>query len=293
MRADAKEAERCRPLSTRWRVTSARYILTLMSSYSWDPAQYERFADQRGRPFFDLVGRVRATGPGYVVDLGCGPGTLTATLIERWPEALVEGVDSSADMLRAAAARAVPGRLDFRLGDLREWEPQRPVSVVVSNATLQWVPDHADLLSRLVGHVEDCGWLAFQVPGNTDAPAHTAMDELSASPTWRTRLAGIGRDPAWVLSPAGYLALLMDLGCAVDAWETTYLHVLNGPDAVLEWMKGTALRPVLEALAVDERAAFMAEYARRVRDAYPPRPGGQVILPFRRIFVVAQKGATA
>ena len=263
-----------------------------MSNYSWSPAQYQRFADERGRPFFDLLGQVRATDPGYVVDLGCGPGTLTAALLQRWPGALVEGVDSSPAMLDTAATRAVPDRLAFTLADLRAWVPRRPVNVLISNATLQWVGGHADLLPRLVACLDDGGWLAFQVPGNGDAPAHAILTELSASPRWRTQLEGTGRDPAWVLSPAGYLTLLTDLGCSVDAWETTYLHVLRGTDAVLEWMKGTALRPAIDALAGDDRDVFLAEYASRLRDAYPERPGGEVILPFRRIFVVATRDAT-
>lgn len=253
----------------------------------WDPGQYERFADERGRPFFELVGRVRAERPERVVDLGCGTGALTAALVERWPEAMIEGLDRSPDMIAEAAARAIPGRLRFATADLTAWRPDRPVDVIVSNAVLQWVPGHAELLAGWVEALAPGGWLAFQVPGNDGAPSHVLLDELRASPRWRGRLEGVAEGPR-VLEPARYLARLAELGCTVDAWETTYLHVLQGSDPVLEWVKGTALRPVVTALDGEERDAFLAEYAARLREAYPPRPFGTV-LPFRRLFVVARR----
>ncbi|HYT09472.1 MAG TPA: methyltransferase domain-containing protein, partial [Mycobacteriales bacterium] len=206
-------------------------------------------------------------------------------LAERWPDATVLGVDSSEAMLADAASRAT-ARLGFRLGRIEDWAPQRPVDVLVSNAALHWVPDHAAHLPRLVRAVAPGGWLAFQVPGNADAPSHTLLTELRRSPRWRDRLgAGAGRWPD-VLDPAGYVDLLARLGCAVDAWETTYAHVLQGPDPVLEWVRGTALRPVLAALSRSEAEDFEAEYAAALRAAYPAAPYGSVV-PFRRVFVVA------
>ncbi|HEY7201502.1 MAG TPA: trans-aconitate 2-methyltransferase [Candidatus Dormibacteraeota bacterium] len=254
---------------------------------TWDPGQYARYADERSRPFFDLTGRIRAERPVRVVDLGCGTGALTATLAERWPEALVEGVDSSREMIAEAAPREVAGRLGFSVGDVREWRPAAPVDVLVSNAVLQWVPEHVSLLPAWVDALAEGGWLAFQVPGNDRSPSHVILDEVRAAARWRAALAGAPRGPR-VREPAEYLALLAGRGCAVDAWETTYLHVLQGPDPVLEWVKGTALRPVLTALKGEEREAFLAEYAARLREAYPPGPSGTV-LPFRRLFVVAQR----
>ncbi len=253
----------------------------------WDPLQYRRFADERSRPFFELVARVGAERPRRVVDLGCGTGALTATLAERWPDALVEGIDSSPEMLAEAASRANSGRLRFALGDVRDWRPEAPADVLVSNAVLQWVPGHADLLAGWVEGLATGGWLAFQVPGNFRAPTHVLLDELCASPRWRERL-GPPADGAGVREPGEYAARLAAAGCEVDAWETTYLHVLSGPDPVLEWVKGTALRPVLAALAGEEREAFVAEYRARLQEAYPPQAFGTV-LPFRRIFVVGHK----
>lgn len=259
-----------------------------MSSHpTWDPAQYRRYADERSRPFFELVGRVGAERPRLVADLGCGDGALTATLAARWPDAVVEGVDRSPEMIAGAAPRAVPGRLRFALADVREWCPEAPVDVLVSNATLQWVPEHAGLIDRWADALPAGGWLAFQVPGNDRAPSHAILDELRSAPPWRDRLAAAAQGPR-VLEPGEYLARLADRGCEVDAWETTYQHVLPGADAVLEWVKGSALRPVVSTLDGAEQQEFLAAYAARVREAYPARPYGTV-MPFRRIFVVARR----
>jgi trans-aconitate 2-methyltransferase len=250
----------------------------------WDPAQYLKYADERARPFADLISRVAAERPGYVVDLGCGPGNLTATLIHRWPTAYVEGVDSSAEMIEKARTVAVPGRVEFHVGDLRGWEPRRPVDVLVSNATLQWVPDHIRLLPKLVGVLAPGGWLAFQVPGNFGEPSHQILRELAGEARW-----GLG-DVAFPSShPAvEYAAALVATGCRVDAWETTYLHILSGTDPVFEWISGTGARPVLAALGAGTRVEFSAVFKARLREAYPPHEYGTV-LPFRRIFAVARK----
>lgn len=253
----------------------------------WDPGQYARFADQRGRPFFDLVARIGAGAPASVVDLGCGSGELTATLLDRWPGAVVRGVDSSPDMLAAARRHEVPGRLAFACGDLRDWRPEEPVDVVVCNAALQWVPGHADLLPALVAALAPGGWLAFQVPGNFGAPSHVILADLVRSPRYRRLLASAAQPAS--LEPADYLGRLVACGCEADVWETTYHHVLVGRDPVVEWVKGTALRPLLAALGSDaEREAFLAEFAERLRPVYPPSAFGTV-LPFRRIFAVAHR----
>jgi trans-aconitate 2-methyltransferase len=263
----------------------------------WDPAQYLNFAGERARPFFDLVARIGAIAPGSVVDLGCGPGQLTAVLADRWPLAAVVGIDSSAEMVEAAdrllaGRRAVGeagGSLSFRIGDVTDWKPARPADVIVSNAVLQWVPGHLDLLPRWAGGLAPDGWLAFQLPGNFDQPSHVILRELAASDRWRDQLAGaqLNRQAG---DPAQYLDLLATLGLAVDAWETTYLHVLTGADPVTEWYKGTGLRPVLARLDQADAAEFLAEYGARARAAYPAAGYGTV-LPFRRVFVVAHKTA--
>ena len=257
----------------------------------WDPAQYLRFADERGRPFQDLMSRVGSTEPLYVVDLGCGPGNLTVGLADRWPDAEVEGVDSSAEMIDRAQQEHAGARARFSLGDVRDWAPSRPVDVLTCNATLQWVPGHLDLLGRLVGFLAPGGWFAFQVPGNFGEPTHTELAAVRTSPRWRPVLAGLDLPQPAVEEPVDYVRRMAELGCAVDAWETTYLQVLPGPDAVLEWMKGTGLRPVLSALDEEQQAEFVAEYAERLRAAYPQESFGTV-LPYRRIFVVAQAPPT-
>jgi trans-aconitate 2-methyltransferase len=254
--------------------------------FQWDPDRYLTFADERGRPFVDLLARVGASAPRSVVDLGCGPGNLTALLADRWPDASVTGLDSSPEMVDKARA-SVPG-IGFDVADLRSWAPDEPVDVLVSNATLQWVPGHLDLLPRLVSAVAPGGWLAFQVPGNFDEPSHTLRTELAAEEPYAAHT----RDVAVPSShdPEVYLDALARLGCTVDAWETTYLHLLTGPDPVFTWVSGTGARPTLQALPDDLRPAFEAEFKRRLAAAYPEHAYG-VALPFRRVFVVAQVAA--
>jgi trans-aconitate 2-methyltransferase len=251
----------------------------------WDPGAYLRFGTERARPFFDLVGQVRAEAPGFVADLGCGPGNLTAALAARWPGARVLGVDSSPEMIEAAQAEA-GDRLTFELADLRTWQPDQPIDVITCNAVLQWIPGHQELLTSWVRRLAPGGWLAFQLPGNFDQPSHTILRELASAPRWRPLLDGVQLNRQ-AGEPGDYLALLAGAGCAVDAWETTYLHVLHGEDAVVDWYKGSGLRPVLAALPPAPAGEFLAEYRERIATAYPPAPYGTV-LPFRRVFVVAR-----
>jgi trans-aconitate 2-methyltransferase len=259
----------------------------------WDPAQYLHFADERSRPFYDLTGRIGVAEPGYVADLGCGPGQLTASLAVRWPRADVLGIDSSAEMIAAAQQAdygepARSGRLSFAVGDVSDWQPDRPVDVIVSNAVLQWVPDHMHLLPRWAKFLAPAGWLAFQLPGNFDQPNHAVLRELAGSSRWQDKLAGVELNRQ-AGDPAQYLDVLAGLGLTVDAWETTYLHVLQGSDPVTDWYKGTGLRPVLAALDAADADEFLAEYSKRVREHYPAARYGTV-LPFRRVFVVARRG---
>jgi trans-aconitate 2-methyltransferase len=253
----------------------------------WDPVQYLRFGDERSRPFFELTARIGAQAPAAVADLGCGPGTLTAELARRWPGAEVRGIDNSAEMIEAA--RSLPDatgqRLSFALGDLRDFTPDGGVDVIVSNAVLQWVPDHLAVVSRWAGFLRPGGWLAFQVPANFDQPSHRAIADLAGSDRWRPLLAGV-RLNRQSTDPAQYVDLLSRAGLEVDAWETTYLHVLHGDDPVVEWYKGSGLRPVIAALPPREAGEFLAEFRARMAEAYPAAPYGTVF-PFRRVFVVA------
>ncbi|GIH25357.1 putative trans-aconitate methyltransferase [Acrocarpospora phusangensis] len=247
----------------------------------WEPTLYGRYADQRSRPFFELVARIGAQDPRTVVDLGCGTGELTVQLAHRWPDADLTGVDSSPEMLAKAPAGA-----RFELLDARAWKPAEPVDVIVSNALLQWIPEHRDLLTRWVAEdLAPGGWLAFQVPGNFDFPSHVLIRDLCQSAAWRDDLGDLVRH-APVGDPVEYLDLLAN--CAVDAWETTYVHLLQGEDAVLTWVRATALRPMLARLTPDRQAEFLADAARLLGEAYPRRAYGTPF-PFRRIFVVARK----
>jgi len=257
-------------------------------AHAWDPDRYLAYADERGRPFLELLARVRAEAPTYVVDLGCGPGNLTRLLAQRWPEARVVGVDSSESMI--AAARGSVPEVDFETADVREWAagvPARSVDVLVSNATLQWVPGHLDLLPALVRAVRLGGWFAFQVPGNFDQPSHVIRAELAAEEPYAAHTQGLATPASH--DPVVYLEALQGLGCEVDAWETTYLHVLSGQDAVFEWISGTSLRPTAAALPEDLWPRFAEELRRRLAAAYPARKG-RVVLPFRRVFCVARVG---
>ncbi len=252
----------------------------------WDPTRYLQYADERGRPFVELLARVRADRPRTVVDLGCGPGNLTVLLEQRGPAAEVTGVDSSPELVAAAATG---GGVQYVVADLRDWTPEHPVDVLVSNAALQWVPGHLELLPTLVGHVAPGGWLAFQVPGNFDQPSHTQRRELAADPRFAAHLQDVATPDAFGADV--YLDRLAGLGCEVDAWETTYLHVLPGEDPVFDWVVGTGARPTLAALPTELRPAFEDELRTRLRAAYPRGPAGTV-LPFRRVFVVARVPVT-
>lgn len=266
--------------------------MDVTASPGWDPDQYLRYADERGRPFADLLGRIGVEQASRVVDLGCGPGNLTRGLVELWPQAGVTGVDSSAEMVAAASSLAIDGRLDFVTADLRTWRPDGPVDVVVANAVLQWVPGHLDLIAEVASWLSPGGVFAFQVPDNFGSPSHVVIRELRQSAAWRDQL-GEGADRgAGVETPQAYLAAFVAAGLAPDIWQTTYFHVLTGDDPVLEWVKGTALRPVLTALADDEAAteAFLAECGAGLRAAYPPGDDGRTVFPFRRIFAVGRAG---
>lgn len=253
-------------------------------AHVWDPDRYLTYADERGRPFVELIARIDAAAPATVVDLGCGPGNLTALLADRWPDASITGLDSSPEMI-AAAQGGGEDRIAFALADLRGWRPAAPVDVLVSNATLQWVDGHLALLPTLVAAVRPGGWLAFQVPGNFDEPSHTIRRDLADEPAYAAHTRDLETPASH--DPATYLEALVALGCTVDAWETTYLHVLSGPDPVFTWVSGTGARPTLAALPDHLRDAYVTEFKDRLRAAYPVGPAG-VVLRFRRVFVVAR-----
>jgi trans-aconitate 2-methyltransferase len=253
----------------------------------WDPNQYQRFSDERSRPFFDLVGRVPDDEVRTVADLGCGPGNLTSTLVSRWPEASIVGVDNSPEMLASAAKLSPHPHLRFVAGDIATWQPERPLDRIISNAALQWVPDHPTLIPRLVNVLAPHGALAVQMPYNFEEPTHTVLEELLTQELWVSIL-GPRQRQYFVQAPAWYADTLHDLDCAVDLWETVYYHVLTGSNAVLEWVKGTALRPTLSRLNEVQQQDFLTVYGEKLHAAYPEGPHG-TLLPFRRLFFVARR----
>jgi trans-aconitate 2-methyltransferase len=255
---------------------------------TWNAEQYLRFGDERTRPCRELAARIAFASPDLVIDLGCGPGNSTAVLAERWPKAELTGLDSSPEMI-AAARRAGP-RCAWRVGDIAGWakEANQIYDVVFSNAALQWVDDHSAVFPMLLSQVAPGGALALQMPGNHDAPAQRLMRELAASPIWRDRFP-MGRVREWhVHDLATYYDILAPTAAAVDIWQTEYLHILADSAAIVEWYKGTGLRPFMDALDDEaERVDFLAQYLERIDEAYPARGDGRVAFPFRRLFMIA------
>jgi trans-aconitate 2-methyltransferase len=253
---------------------------------AWDPQTYLRFGAQRTRPAVELLSRVDMDAPASVVDLGCGPGNSTALLAARWPRAKLTGVDASQEMLDEAATSGV--RAKWQLADAAQWKPDAPCDVMFSNATLQWIADHKNLLPRLIGHVAPGGVFAFQVPVNFSEPCHTLIQDVAKAGPWAKKLNAV-RDYGHVQTAETYFDILEPHAANIDIWETRYLQVLHGEDAVFHWMRGTGLRPFAAALDGDEREAFLEQYRVRVARAYPMRKSGVTLYPFQRLFVVARK----
>jgi trans-aconitate 2-methyltransferase len=251
----------------------------------WNPSQYLRFAQPRLRPAVELLARVELEAPTVVFDLGCGTGSMTRLMAERWPGARLTGVDSSRVMLEAA--NSTPANVRWRQQDMGAWEPGEPADLIYSNAALHWLPGHDRLFPHLLRQLAPAGVLAVQMPRNFEAPSHTAVAEAALAGPWRAQLEPLLRPPP-VAAPAWYLDLLSPHCDSVDLWETEYYQVLRGENPVKEWTKGTWLAPLLAALPEPERQAFEQAYAERVARAYPRRADGTTVLPFRRLFMVAR-----
>jgi trans-aconitate 2-methyltransferase len=251
---------------------------------AWDPSQYAKFAAPRLRPAIDLLNRIELVSPHEVYDLGSGTGNVTRMLKRRWPDAQVTGVDSSQEMLAKAAAEA--SDIAFAHADLARWRPPRPADLIYSNAALHWIDDHAKFFPQLLQALAPGGVLAVQMPRNFSAPSHTAVADAARSGPWRGKLEPLLR-PTPVAPPDFYFDLLSARCAALDIWETEYLHVLTGKDPVKEWIKGSWLNPLLDALEEPQRSAFEAAYGALVAKAYPANAQGVTLLPFRRLFFVA------
>lgn len=252
----------------------------------WDASQYQRFSDERLRPAIDLLAHVPVTtrAPERIVDLGCGTGNLTAILKQRWPDAEVLGIDGSDSMLDAA--RKASPDCGFLRADIGAWTPGGRLDLIYSNSTLQWLGNHTALFTRLLSFLRPGGCLAVQMPLMHDQPLRVAQTELARSAAYADTLGNVP-DRRSLLTKEGYYDLLRPLAATLDIWETTYLHVLKGEDPVVQWASGSSLRPYLDKLEGERRAAFREEYAQRMREAYPQRPDGVTLVPFQRLFLMA------
>jgi len=252
---------------------------------AWDPKTYLDFEDERTRPAIELLARVPHKSPTHVIDLGCGPGNSTALLARRWPKAKLEGLDSSEAMLDQARRSGI--RATWHSGDIPSWAPSVRYDVIFANAALHWLGDQDALLKRLMSYLTPEGVLAFQVPANFNEPSHRLMRDVAAGGLWSGKLRGVRN--IVLGTEQGYYEMLEPLAAHLDIWQTTYLQVLSGEDAVFRWVSGTGLRPFLEALDAQEREAYSREYKTRLNQAYPTRANGKTLFPFQRLFVVARK----
>lgn len=255
---------------------------------AWSPAQYLKFEDERTRPARDLLAQVPLDAPALAIDMGCGPGNSTELIAERFPQARVEGMDSDENML-AAARKRLPG-LTFSPGDLETWLPAEKADLLYANAVFQWVPHQLAVLKRLVAEgLKPGGVLAIQMPDNLSEPSHRLMEEVALAGPWAGRFAGgKGKRPA-LPTPADYVNALQPLSSRVDLWHTIYCHPLANPEAIVEWVKGTGLRPWLDLLKEEDRPGYLEAYTEAIRNAYPPLNDGRVLFRFPRLFVVTTK----
>lgn len=255
---------------------------------TWNPEQYLKFGDERTQPCRDLVARIALSDPRRIVDLGCGPGNSTGVLAKRWPTAELTGVDYAAEMIRAA--REQFSQIQWQEGNIATWTAKEPMDLVFSNAALQWVPGHNLLVPHLFEQVAAGGALAWQMPANFDAPAHTAMRDLAASARWRAHFAEPVRE-GLMHSTEFYYDLLAPHAARLVLWKTEYVHIMESPAAIVEWYKGTGLRPFLDRLqSPADQELFLADYQREIERAYPRQANGRVLFPFLRMFGIAYRG---
>jgi len=259
----------------------------------WNPALYARFEDERTRPARELLARVTAEVPASVVDLGCGPGNSTELLAARYPRAAaIVGVDNSPAML-AAARRRLPAALHpgvhFETGDIKDWQPQRPVDLIFANAALQWVGDHAALLPRLFAALAPGGTLAVQMPDNLEEPSHRLMREIAARAPWSALTGDAAAVRERLLAADAYYDLLAADAAEVDVWRTAYHHPMASPQAIVDWLRATGLKPFVECLDAPLAASYLAAYRDAVDAAYPRRTDGSRLLAFPRLFIVARR----
>ncbi len=256
---------------------------------AWDPNLYLRYANERARPAADLIAQIRIESPASIIDLGCGPGNSTEQLQQRWPEAVITGVDNSPEML-AQAKNNHPG-WQWLLCDIETWKPDTPVDLIFSNAAFHWVPGHATLFRSMINSVAPGGALAVQMPNNFQSPAHFVIQEvaLGGDPRWAKAMVGVS-GTFTVQPPAFYYDVLRKHASRVDIWETEYQHVMDGPKAIFDWIRSTGMRPYLDRLPDAEQKKLFEEMCLEgFQEAYRPNDQGKVLFPFRRMFIVAYR----
>ncbi len=254
---------------------------------AWSASQYVKFEDERTRPARDLLAQVPLETITHAVDLGCGPGNSTELIIDRYGASGVTGLDSDDNMLEAARKR-LPGTT-FTQADLATWQPERPVDLLFANAVFQWLPDHLEIFDRLMDGLAPGGALAVQMPDNLTEPTHLLMEETAHAGPWKTAFEqkSVRRKP--LPPPSTYYSRLIGKAKRVDVWHTYYNHPMADAAAIVEWVKGTGLRPYLDHAGEENREAYLADYLARVEKAYPEMSDGRVLLRFPRIFMVAVK----
>ncbi|OUS18568.1 trans-aconitate 2-methyltransferase [Rhodospirillales bacterium 47_12_T64] len=253
----------------------------------WNSNQYLQYEDLRTRPAHELLSRVGLDNPKSIMDLGCGPGNSTELLTRRFQNSVVTGLDSSPNMLAEARER-LPGA-DFIEGDIISWAPDTKVDLIFANASLQWVRNHGKLISDLVDKLVPSGVLAVQMPDNLDEPTHRLMRQVAEEGPWSKKLAEASIQREKIGSFADYYNYLSGQCDRIDIWSTSYAHILDSAEAIVEWVSSTGLRPYLSPLDEEEKSDFLKAYLRELKKAYPPMRDGKVILEFPRLFVVAQK----
>jgi trans-aconitate 2-methyltransferase len=253
----------------------------------WNAGQYLKFEDERTRPAVDLIRRIPLAEIRSALDIGCGPGNSTELIVERYPGARVLGLDSSPDMLAKARVRLPAVR--FQEADIATWNPDERYDLIFANAVLQWLPDHRHLLARLASFVEAGGCLAVQMPNNLHEPSHRLMRKVAQEGPWAEKLKAASVSREEIGSFEDYYSWLLQAGCSADLWQTTYVHPLADARAIVEWLKGTGLRPYLDPLLPEEQSGFLDQYHAEIEKAYPAQHDGRVLLRFPRLFFIAQK----
>ncbi len=252
---------------------------------SWSAAQYVKFEEERTRPVRDLIARIPTANVARAADIGCGPGNSTEVLRERYPQAHIVAVDSSSDMIDAARKRLPT--VAFEVGDIQQWRPEQPLDVILANAVLQWIPGHEMLMPALIARLNPGGALAVQTPDNLDEPSHRLMREIAEAGPWAAKLKDASKARAERHGADWYFRLLGTHASRVDIWRTTYYHPLAGAHAIVEWVKGTGLRPFVDPLDASWREGYLARYEAAIAEAYPAEADGTVLLPFPRLFFIA------